>query len=100
MADRPHESVPGAWVQDSTPVTPTGNARVPPAVASATFLPDGKCDLCAGSGVIRWMQPDENGVLRELEHPCIRGCGGWLKHPDAERSRVVDVLDPTELGDQ
>lgn len=100
MVDHQRENAPVVWAPDSTQTTRSENEHVRPAAASVTSLPEGKCDLCEGSGVIRWMQPGEDGVLREQEHPCIRGCGGWWKHPDAERSRVAGVLDPTELGDR
>ena len=52
------------------------------------------CPQCQGGGVIKWTQPDPDGsggfVLREMTHPCPRGCGPQWKHPNAERERVVD----------
>ncbi|MEU6645663.1 hypothetical protein ABZ863_24360 [Saccharomonospora sp. NPDC046836] len=41
-----------------------------------------------------WEQPLPGGrELRTIEMPCPNGCGGHWKHPDAERSRVVEQPD-------
>ncbi|WP_170156123.1 hypothetical protein [Umezawaea tangerina] len=64
---------------------------------------DTACDLCDGTGVMTWQQPvpDAGGhvVLRQMSHPCVRGCAGWWKAPAAESGGVVDVGVPDGDGD-
>jgi hypothetical protein len=53
---------------------------------------DAECDLCAGTGVMTWQQPEPTAtgyVLHEAEHPCPRGCSGWWRMPEAERRRTI-----------
>lgn len=50
--------------------------------------------MCHGQGVMRWQQPsrgpDGQFLLREMEHPCVNGCGDRWKHPAGEASVVID----------
>jgi hypothetical protein len=43
------------------------------------------------------MQMCPDGVLREMSHPCIHGCGGHWRQPVAENDVVVDVIDSTPI---
>lgn len=56
---------------------------------------DEACPQCAGTGVIKWTQPEPDGsggfTMRAMEHFCPRGCGEEWKHPHAERDRVVNI---------
>ncbi|MET0235765.1 MAG: hypothetical protein ABW224_14065 [Kibdelosporangium sp.] len=53
--------------------------------------------MCGGEGVLRWQQPFPDGVLRELEHPCPKGCGPGWRHPAAENNQVIAVeADPAD----
>lgn len=53
-----------------------------------------------------WEQPmPGNQGLRTIEMACPNGCGGFWKHPHAERDRVVEQPDdaptrPAGLADQ
>lgn len=91
------------------PSTTWSNAPVATAVASThpaasptvsgveelAKSPGSDCPDCEGTGVMRWQQPEPDGsggmILRDMEHPCIRGCGGHWKQPAAERHLVVDT---------
>ncbi|TQJ05431.1 hypothetical protein FB471_5261 [Amycolatopsis cihanbeyliensis] len=46
-----------------------------------------------------WQQPCPDGVLRTVEVPCTRDCGGHWQHPHAEGDRVIDQPDdrPTRV---
>ncbi|WP_189209772.1 MULTISPECIES: hypothetical protein [Actinokineospora] len=57
-------------------------------------MTDRTCPHCEGLGLLRWQQaiPTEDGfVLREMEHPCPKGCGGHWRHPAAEADLVIDL---------
>ncbi|HEX7662597.1 MAG TPA: hypothetical protein VF444_24290 [Pseudonocardiaceae bacterium] len=47
--------------------------------------------------MIRWIQPvpqdDGSFLMREMEHPCTEGCGGWWRQPAAESGNVVELID-------
>jgi hypothetical protein len=73
--------------------TPADNPAATRAPDPATSRPEPDCELCHGQGYFRWTQMCLDGVLRELEHPCIHGCGGELAHPADRSYQVVDVLD-------
>jgi hypothetical protein len=81
-------SDPGSTAGDSADTPP-----VPQEADSALSPPEQECDLCHGHGYFRWTQMCTDGVLRELQHPCIHGCGGWWKQPAARSDEVVDVID-------
>ncbi|HWE91575.1 MAG TPA: hypothetical protein VG317_19095 [Pseudonocardiaceae bacterium] len=55
------------------------------------------CGLCEDTGYFRWTQMCPDGVLREMTHPCIHGCGGHWRQPAAENDLVVDVIDSTPI---
>lgn len=103
MADYLPESAPGARELDSTPTTLTDGDSVPsaaePATSPADGIPPGRpaCGLCEDTGYFRWMQMCPDGVLREMTHPCIHGCGGHWRQPAAENDLVVDVIDSTPI---
>src|SRR5215472_9294111 len=72
-----------------------------PAEDSAEF-PSEPCPVCNDTGVMRWRQPtkgpDGQFILREMEHPCVNGCGETWTLPAAERALVVDApTQPSEL---
>jgi hypothetical protein len=72
-----------------------------PAEDSAEF-PSEPCPVCHDTGVMRWQQPTSGPasqfVLREMEHPCVNGCGEVWTLPAAERDQAVDApTEPTEL---
>ena len=87
--DHPQRNALPAKAPDSTPTTSPAQR----AEDSETSPADTSCYLCHGTGVMRWTQMCPDGVLRELEHPCIHGCSGWWKQPAAEADVVVEVVD-------
>ncbi|MBA0126466.1 hypothetical protein H0B56_13025 [Haloechinothrix sp. YIM 98757] len=54
--------------------------------------------MCGDTGTMSWQQPYPDGVLRTIEWPCPRGCGGHWTHPAAEQDRVIEQ--PDELPDR
>lgn len=49
------------------------------------------CDLCGDTGELSWQQPSADGkMLRTIDMPCPKGCGGRWKHPAAERDKVIE----------
>lgn len=75
---------------------------VRPVEGSDKSRPNEECPICHDTGVMRWTQhaagPNGEPVAREMEHPCVNGCGGVWKQPAAESSNVVDAPDDLPAG--
>src|SRR5438128_525884 len=97
--DRQPNHAPPARDLGLTPTIPTEVQPAPRAVDSATSPPERECPLCDGTGVMRWTQMCPDGVLRELEHPCVDGCSGYWKHPAAQAGRVVETIDAEPVSE-
>jgi len=98
MVDHQATSAHAAKGQDAFLSTKITRQHAPSVEDSATCLPGDECYLCHGSGVMRWTQMCPDGVLRELEHPCIHGCSGYWKQPAAEERHVVNLMDAEPIS--
>lgn len=52
------------------------------------------CNLCRDTGHFTWQQPepqpDGSMLLRDMSHPCVRGCSGWWRQPAEEMDQVIE----------